>query len=157
MSDDDRGSSSTMAQWTLQNTRVVGVFKRGGAIVEECPLLTINEGRNLSISGDIDDPDRKESLTYDFTFEAADEPPESAMSEWAAIVITGVDAEGNRLSIEGQGWLGYDEFGRPQGNFLKPPKVKVVTGDDRAASLKKAVAEQWKNNPIGLADAKTLQ
>ena len=153
-------SSNPQAEWLLQDARVVGALKRGGAIVEEGHTLTIREGRNLHIYGEIEDDDapRRERLEYEFTFEVeADEPPQCMMSEWARIVVMGTDEEGHRLSIEGNGWIGFDEGGRPQGSFLKPPKIRVILGDDPADALKKEVAAQWKRSPSNPANTGTIQ
>jgi hypothetical protein len=145
---------TTMAEWTVTDARVVGTLKRGGAIVESCPSLNIREGRTWRGYGE---GHEYEYLGYEFTFEASDEPPQCAMSQSAAIVISGKDSEGNSLLIEGRGWLGFDERGRPQGNFNKPPRIRILLGDDPATALKNDVAKQWAGSPLNPAAGETVQ
>ena len=150
--------SSTIAEWKLRNAQVVGVLKKGGVIVENGIDLDICEGRRWSALGDLDDPAHKERLHYEFTFEGSgDGPPEHMNSMWGKIVITGEGEEDERLMIQGNGWIGYDEYGRPQGNFLKPPKIKVVIGEDNAASMKRWAAEQWERSPANPKNTATIQ
>lgn len=148
MTDDMDRWSDIETSYKLSDARIVATMKKGGAVVEDGLAMVIREGRLWVCRGDQDDPDREEALEYHLSFHVeSDEIPESSVSSRAQIVITGKHQNGNTFQIEGKGWLGYDETGRIEGFFEKPPRITVVVGSDTATQLKDHAREHWDRRP----------
>lgn len=148
MSEDMDRWSEIETSYKLTGARIVATMKKGGAVVEDGLTVVIREGRLWVCRGDHDDPDREEELEYHLSFHVeADEVPESSVSSRAQIVIAGKHESGQVFQIEGRGWLGYDESGRIEGFFEKPPRIRVVVGRDTAARLKDNAREHWDRRP----------
>jgi len=148
MSEDLDRWSNIEASYKLTDARIIATMKKGGAVVEDGLTVVIREGRLWVCRGDQDDPDREEALKYHLSFHVDSENiPESSVSSRAQIVIIGKHESDNVFQIEGRGWLGYDETGRIEGFFEKPPRITVVVGVDTATRLKNDAREHWDRRP----------
>lgn len=131
-------------RFKLGGARIVATIEEGGALVEDELELIINEGRQYALSEASDDGSRDETLEYHFSFRTDSEPPPQSIAEQKArIVISGSHSNGDALQIQGRGWIGYDEQGRVEGWFPRPPRISILTGPDNAERLQAEARDQW--------------
>jgi hypothetical protein len=126
---DDTSGYDLEPNFEISGVRVVATLGHdGGAIVENVRRLQCFEGRLQSFEGTQNGS--LHTLEYHFSFsEVDDAEPYAAQAVRGRIVITGNLANGHRLEIRGDGWIGYDDSGRIEGRFDRPP-IMIADGLD---------------------------
>jgi hypothetical protein len=137
MSDaDDFTWTGGTADFTLNNARIIALLDDCDTIVEEGLTLLICEGRSPAFEKLGRDQERH-SLHYHLSFGVVGAPDPDA-STWTEgrIVITGMHESGLVLEISGEGYMGYEDHGLPEGNFDDPPTINVLRTPSDADRMK---------------------
>jgi hypothetical protein len=130
--------------YELKEARVVAVLHEGGgAIVEHHAILQIDEGRVESYGTD-GQGQTTSSLAYALSFyPKSDKAGEKHTGYNAAIVITGRTADGRLMEIRGDGFIGQDELGQLDGQFLEVPAIYIPSNDDLSENAERRASDSW--------------
>lgn len=133
--DDFKWDAGTV-DFTLSDARIIALTDDGDTIVEEGLTLLISEGRSAAFEYYGEERERH-SLHYHLSFGVVGAPEPDA-STWAEsrIVITGNHESGVKLEISGNGFMGYEDHGLPEGNFDDPPSIIVLDEPSAAERMK---------------------
>lgn len=133
--DDFQWSNGTV-DFTLTDARIIAILEDCDTIVEEGLTLLISEGRSVAFECLGDDHERH-SLHYHLSFSVVGAPDPDA-STWTEgkVIITGKHESGVTLEISGQGYMGYEDHGLPEGNFDDPPTINVLRAPSDADRMK---------------------
>ena len=130
--------------YQLRNARVVAVLHEGGgAIVEQHPVLQIDEGR-VETYGTDGKGQTTSTLDYALSFyPKSDRVGEKHTGYNASIVVTGETTDGRLMEIRGEGFIGQDEFGQLDGQFIEVPAVYVPSERDLSENVDQRGSDSW--------------
>ena len=128
----------------LNDARVVDILDEGGgAIVEHHAILQIDEGRVESYGSDAQGPTTS-TLDYSLSFyPPSDQQSENHTGYNAAIVVTGRTVDGPLIEIRGEGFIGQDEFGQLDVQFVEVPAIYVPGDEDLAENAQRRAVDAW--------------
>jgi hypothetical protein len=123
--------SAHVTRFQIRDAHVTGTPKDGALATHHGLTLIVEEGRYETFSVEEAKKDLPAALAYGcFIRPAGASDSESWSGTDMAIVVTGIHENGWRITIAGDGALGYDEDGSLEIHFEEAPRMAVYETSD---------------------------